>query len=64
MCIDMLCHECGIEVEPFSYPEGECPECGLTYTLPDSAWDWYQCPDCENEMPSRYCIDCGNWLGE
>jgi len=60
----MKCYDCQVEVEPQSYPEGKCPDCGLTYTLRDSAWDWYTCPDCGNEDTSQFCTNCNNWYGE
>lgn len=51
----MKCHDCNVEVEKTHYPEGECPNCGLTYTLPDSEW-----PECEycGEVGGDPCLDC------
>lgn len=50
----MDCYECDVEVEPQSYPEGVCPKCGLTYTLPDR--DFPTC-DC-GTVGSDPCLDC------
>jgi len=59
---EVQCYDCGVEVEPEAYPEGECPVCGLTYILRDSAWDWYECPHCGKEHPSQFCANCVIWF--
>ena len=52
------CYKCNVQVEPRAYPEGKCPICGLTYTLRDDEWDWYECSECGEESTSQYCADC------
>ncbi len=51
----MKCYTCNVDVEPKSYPEGECPSCGVTYTLPDSSF-----PNCKKcgTVGSEVCLDC------
>lgn len=56
----MKCYDCNVEVEPRSHPEGECPECGLTYTLDKS--NWQLCDNCEEPSASEdldgLCLEC------
>lgn len=51
----MDCYECGVKVEPESYPEGRCPSCGLTYILEDS--EFPTCSEC-GTVGSDPCFDC------
>lgn len=51
----MDCYDCGVKVEPKSYPEGKCPSCGLTYVLEDS--EFPTCSGC-GEVGSDPCFEC------